>query len=153
MSRLRLRLGRLALLGAVMLGAGCLGETSEPPVTTLRIQIKALGQNGHDPVLRTVTLGCAPPTGTTPDPRAACAALREYAAHFQPPASACGCAAEPIGARYAVISGTLDGRRITARLEPCMCGVADRFISDLRVATGLWSFVPLGGTQTQRVGS
>jgi hypothetical protein len=52
-----------------------------------------------------------------------------------------------------VISGTLDGRRLDARLEACMCGVAERLIRDLQVATGLWSFAPLPGAQTERIGS
>jgi Subtilisin inhibitor-like len=132
MGRLRLRL----LCGAAILGAGCLGGSPGPHEATLRIRVMALGQNGNS-VVRTWTLGCGPPTGTHPDPRAACAALRDYAARYRQPTSACGCAAEPIGARYAVISGTLDGRRLDARLEACMCGVAERLIRDLQTATGL----------------
>jgi hypothetical protein len=113
-----------------------------PPVTTVRIQIKAVGQNGHDKVLGTWTLGCAPPTGTKPDPQAACAALRDYVAHYKSPPSTCGCVSERIGTRYAIISGTLDGKRVHAELQTCMCGVAERFIRDLQTATGLRSFGP-----------
>jgi hypothetical protein len=122
---------------------GCLGHASGSTSaegsarTTLQIQIFSVG-NRRDTSLLTYSLGCSPPAGTKPDPAAACAALRDYVAHIDElPAYTCGCLAPRIGDRYAVITGSLDGKRVRLTLDTCRCGLTKRLVDDLEVASGL----------------
>src|SRR5205085_3930997 len=137
------------IVGLVGVLAGCTwaggggGDAVAHPAATLRVRIRTLPNNGRSTLLGTMTLGCSPPTGTVTNPVAACAALRDYVSHYRPPNSSCACGASRIGTPYAVVTGMLDGKRVDASLEPCMCGVPQRFVDDLQVVTGLGSFAPI----------
>jgi hypothetical protein len=91
-------MGKLVvMLAMVVVGASaCLGGSSSPPKPTLRIQIRAL-ENGGGKLVKTTTLGCSPPAGTTPDPQRACAALRDYAEHYRQRRSSCILAVPAMG--------------------------------------------------------
>jgi Subtilisin inhibitor-like len=145
-------MGKLVvMLALVVVGASaCFGDsvsTNAPngtrPIitptlakTTLRIQIRTA--TGTDKVVKTTTLGCSPPAGTTPDPQRACAALRDYVGHYRPPSAVCSPPLPAIGSLYAIITGTVDGHRVNATLQPGeMCYVATRLVNDLYRATAL----------------
>ncbi len=131
----------VALLG-VAAGCSWVGPASPtitgPAGATLTIRIMS-----GSTVLRTRTLRCDPPAGTTPRPAAACAALRDDLRHASGAHAVCHCPAIFADSRYAVISGRLDGRRILIRFGPCACGL--RHLHDLRIVTGLRSFSPPAG--------
>jgi hypothetical protein len=140
----------LLAVAVLTLAAGCsdggsppqaASRTEAPAQTTLTIRIRTFAGD----VLETSTLGCSPPAGTKADPPAACTALRDYVSHFHLTGFVCGCAVPAAATRYAVISGTLDGKRLQARLLPCMCELPWRMLRDLRIATGLTSFSPETG--------
>jgi hypothetical protein len=55
----------------------------------------------------------------------------------------CHCPLIRADSRYALVTGTLDARRVLARFGPCACGL--RFVRNLGIVTGLRSFSPPGG--------
>ena len=117
---------------------------------TLRIAIRAITPNGSTTLLRWA-LSCSPPAHDLlrpaanrrpPDPGTACAALRDYARRQssrlpQSTATVCDCPGVPVGTPFALVRGTLDGKRIDVKLTSCMCGFSGRLIRDLQTATGI----------------
>lgn len=116
-------------------------ERSTPKKATMTIEIRAVSRGGSR-LVRSRTLGCNPATGSVSNTKAACTALRDYVRHSGVPGPACSCPGAPVGTRFAIIKGTLDGKPVRAELFFCMCGVAQRLIDDLQIVTGLRRFFP-----------
>jgi subtilisin inhibitor-like len=140
-----------AALALSLASSGCawFGDSAHQGVTALTVRVRAQTRAGEKTII-VRTLGCDPSSGTVPDPAAACAALRDYQAQFQPIHSSCGCAVGFEGERSAEVSGRLDGRPFRAELGGCMCGYTEREVRDLRVGTGLRTIAPPFGTITGR---
>ena len=125
----------ILVLAAPVGVAGCGAGAGAHPHPTLTITVRSGAS-----VLRTRTLGCDPPAGTTHDPAAACRALRDYLRQPPAPHLVCHCPAIFAASRFALIRGTLDGRPVRIRFGPCPCG--SRTFRDLSVVTGLHTFSP-----------
>jgi hypothetical protein len=140
MTRMRSTLAIL-LPALAVLAAGCgafgLGGSHPQATAAITIQIRSGAK-----ILRTETLGCRPPSGSA-HPEAACTALRSYVRNIGGSPVVCHCPLIRADSRYALVTGTLDGKRVLARFGPCACGL--RLVRDLRIVTGLRSFSPPGG--------
>jgi hypothetical protein len=157
--RMRWPMISVALLGCCVpllsgcLGGGTAGQTSQPigssPAVpqppTLHIQIRDITAHGGSRVVQAWTLGCSLPSGSKPQPKTTCRALRDYARNYIRPYGTCHCSAPLPGMRWAVIYGELDGKRFQANLSNCMCGYSRRMVYDLYLATGLRDTVQVLG--------
>jgi hypothetical protein len=63
------------------------------------------------------TLSCAPAAGTVPRPGSACLALSRLEAPFAPVAAGTICTQLALGPQEAIVTGTVAGRRVYARLR------------------------------------
>jgi hypothetical protein len=101
--------------------------------------------NGRDRVVHTTALMCDSSTEPTSQPGKACAAIADYAKHFRRPRSICSPVVPMIGSRYADVSGTVNGKHVSADLQPHeMCYTPKRLINDLYTATNLRGFTQPG---------
>lgn len=89
---------------------------AEPPsAASLEMTVWPEGEGGGEPMR--YTLGCDPPGGEHPDPKAACAALRELGAEaFAPIPPDVMCTQQYGGPMQAHVVGTVDGQPVDARL-------------------------------------
>jgi hypothetical protein len=112
----RHKVGAAAVLGGVLMLAAACGGQSHPgasgskPQSSLSISVTA----AHGSAPRHWTLTCDPAGGTHPDPQAACAALAHAKDPFSPVASTAMCPMIPASPQTAAITGTWDGKKISA---------------------------------------
>jgi Subtilisin inhibitor-like len=112
----RHKIGAAAVLGGVaILAAACGGQSGHAPgagpkpQSSLTISVAAAhGAPRH------WTLTCGPAGGTHPDPQAACAALADAKDPFAPVSGTTMCPMIPASPQTASISGTWDGKKISA---------------------------------------
>jgi hypothetical protein len=108
---------RLTLLVVALAAtfAGCGGDDARDGATSLQI---AFWEDSAEPGSRVDwTLGCDPPSGSHPDPQAACERLGEVGAAAFAPLPDQACAEIYGGAQRAEIAGTVDGERVDATFQ------------------------------------
>jgi hypothetical protein len=107
-------LALLAVAVAVLLAVGCGGSEDEASVPS-QLTI-AFSPTGEAVDVQELELRCDPPTGTVPDPGAACAALAAIAEPFAPVPPATACTEIYGGPEVMVVRGTWSGEEVDARL-------------------------------------
>ena len=115
-----MRRAALALVAAALL-AGCSGDGDESGSadggggTALTVEVTGLPELGGGG--RRLTLACDPPGGTHPNPREACAALDADRDALRPVPRDATCSEEDGGPQRALVTGTLEGEPVEARLS------------------------------------
>ena len=117
----RRKAGVAAVIGAVAVLAACSGQgpsdpgsvtAPETPATVSALTISVAAAHGATP--RRWTLTCSPAGGTHPHPRAACATLSSLKDPFAPVPPHTMCTMIFSGPQTASITGTWDGKRVSA---------------------------------------
>jgi Subtilisin inhibitor-like len=113
----RHKAGVAAVTGAVVALAACASQSVNPggpeakaPVSALTISVAA----AHGATPHTWTLTCSPAGGTHPHPRTACATLSSLKDPFAPVPPHTMCTMIFSGPQTASITGTWDGKRVSA---------------------------------------
>jgi Subtilisin inhibitor-like len=108
----------IVLCGALILVPAALAGSQ----TALKITV---WPNGKDGASHTRTLRCGPPSGTHPDPAAACRALARHPRALRPVPKDVGCTQQWDGPEVALVRAVLRGHRIRSwfkRTDGCEIG-------------------------------
>ena len=103
----------LLLTAAVVASAAC-GSTAGGKT---RLAIREYPQGGQADSARRYSLRCLPAAGTVPRPRRACSVLAGLPHPFAPVRPGEICSQIALGPQEAIVTGTLRGRRVYARLR------------------------------------
>jgi hypothetical protein len=107
-------MARAVLVLALALSLGSTGAAAGGP-TKLSIAVYANGVAAGG--AKRYTLACDPARGTVPHPGKACLVLFRLSAPFAPVSPDTICAQIALGPQEAVVSGTVAGRRVYAKLR------------------------------------